>query len=68
MFGDVSLQKRDRHAENDFKSSDEKRAYFRLLRHLLSEKLRTSYGEDQARPLPPRMADLLKKLKHPKPA
>jgi len=67
MFGDVSSRKRDRHSDNGFRLSDEKRAYFRLLRHLLSDKLRTSYREDQARPLPPRMADLLKKLEHPKP-
>jgi len=52
---------------NDFKSSEEKRAYFRLLRHLLSQKLQASFKEDQARPLPSRMADLLKKLEHGKP-
>jgi len=51
--------------QNDFISSEEKRAYFRLLRHLLSENLQASFKEDQARPLPPRMADLLKKLEHP---
>ena len=62
---DVFSQKRDRHADNDFRSSDEKRAYFRLLRHLLTEKLQASFKEDQARSLPPRMADLLKKLEHP---
>ena len=62
---DVFSLKRDRHADNDFRSSDEKRAYFRLLRHLLSEKLQASFKEDQARSLPPRMADLLKKLEHP---
>jgi hypothetical protein len=62
---DVFSQKRDRHADNDFRSSDEKRAYFRLLRHLLSEKLQASFKEDQARPLPRRMADLLKKFEHP---
>jgi hypothetical protein len=42
-------------------------AYYRLLRHLLSEKLQASYMEDQARPLPPRMVDLLKTLEHRKP-
>ena len=62
---DVFSQKPDRHAENDLRSSDEKRAYFRLLRHFLSEKLQASSKEDQVRPLPPRMADLLKKLEHP---
>jgi hypothetical protein len=51
----------------DFRSLDEKRAYYRLLRHLLSEKLQASYKEDQARPLPPRMVDLLKTLEHREP-
>jgi hypothetical protein len=64
---DVFSQKRDHQALNDFKSSEEKRAYFRLLRHLLSQKLQASFKEDQARPLPSRMADLLKKLEHGKP-
>jgi hypothetical protein len=64
--GEVVSLKRDGHADNDFRSSDEKRAYFRLLRHLLGEKLQASFKEDQARPLPPRMADLLKTLEHPK--
>lgn len=63
--GDVFSQKRDRHVKNDLNSSDEMRAYFRLLRHLLGEKLQASLKEDQARPLPPRMVDLLKKLEHP---
>jgi hypothetical protein len=67
MFGDVSSRKRDRRSDNDFRSSDEKRAYFRLLRHLLSEKLQSSYREDQARPLSPRMVVLLKTLEHRKP-
>jgi hypothetical protein len=66
MFGDVS-QKRDRRSNNNFRSSDEKRAYFRLLRHLLGEKLQSSYREDQARPLSPRMVVLLKTLEHRKP-
>jgi hypothetical protein len=48
----------------DFRSADEKRAYYRLLRHLLSEKLQASYQEDMARPVPPRTADLLKKLEN----
>jgi hypothetical protein len=49
-------------------SLDEKRAYYRLLRHLLSEKLQASYKEDPARPLPPRMVDLLKTLEQRKPS
>jgi len=48
----------------DFGSMEEKRAYYRLLRHLLSKKLRASYNEDKARPLPPRIADLLTTLEH----
>ena len=51
----------------DPRSSDEKRAYYRLLRHLLSDRLQASYKEDQARPLPPRMVELLKTLEHGKP-
>ena len=62
MSGDVSSRKRDRHSDNHFRSSDEKRAFFRLLRHLLSEKLQTSYREDQARPLSPQMVVLLQTL------
>ena len=46
----------------DLRSLDEKRAYYRLLRHLLSQRLQASYKEDQARPLPPRMVELLKTL------
>ena len=49
-----------------FRSLDEKRAYYRLLRHLLSEKLQATYKKDQARPLPPRTVDLLKTLEHRK--
>ena len=51
----------------DFRSLEEKRAYYRLLRHLLSEKLQASYKEDQARPLPPRMVNLLIRLQQRKP-
>ena len=53
--------------KNDDRALREKRAYYRLLRHLLSEKLEASYKEDQARPLPPRLTDLLKKLEYRKP-
>jgi hypothetical protein len=48
----------------DFRSLEEKR---RSLRHLLSERLQVSYKEDQARPLPSRMADVLKALEQKKP-
>ena len=57
----VSL-KRDRPADFDFRSRDEKRAYFRLLPYFLSEELQASYERDQARALPSRMVDLLKAL------
>jgi hypothetical protein len=52
---------------NDDRALKEKRAYYRLLRHLLSEKLKASYKEYHARPLPPRLTDLLKKLEYRKP-
>ena len=48
----------------DFRSLEEKR---RLLWYLLSERLQVSYKEDQARPLPSRMADVLKALEQKKP-
>ena len=51
----------------DFESTREKRAYYRLLRHLLSEKLQAAYKDDEMRPLPPRIADLLDAIEHPKP-
>ncbi len=63
--GAVFSRKQDRHANNDLRSSDEKRAYLRLLRHILSDKLQVAFKEDQVRPLPPRMAALLKRLEHP---
>lgn len=50
--------------KNNLRLSQEKRAYYRLLRHRLSGELQT-YKEDQARPLPPRIADLLKTLLYP---
>ena len=50
--------------KNDLRLSQEKRAYYRLLRHLLSGELQT-FKEDQARPLPPRIADQLKTLLYP---
>ena len=50
----------------NLRSAEEKRAYYRLLRHLLSNELQVSSKEDQARPLPPRIADLLKTLLYPK--
>jgi hypothetical protein len=49
----------------DLRSLAEKRAYYRLLRRLLSEGLQASYKENQARPLPPRIVDVLKALEDP---
>lgn len=51
----------------DIGSADEKRAYFRLLRYLLSERLQASYNKDQALPLPSRMTNLLKALEEREP-
>jgi hypothetical protein len=71
-----SLQRRDRRTnkseiawgQKSFK--EERRAYYRLLRYLVGKELSVTYKEDQARPLPPRIADLLKKFENhelPKP-
>jgi hypothetical protein len=40
----------------DHQASEEKRAYYRLLRYLVGNELQASPGEDQARPL--QLADL----------
>lgn len=44
------------------RESNERRAYYRLLRYLLSEEVQASYGHDDEKPLPPRMVDLLRAL------
>jgi hypothetical protein len=44
------------------RESNEKRAYYRLLRYLLSEEVEASYGHDEERPLPPEMVELLETL------
>jgi hypothetical protein len=49
----------------DLQASDEKRAYYRLLRYLVSDELEASYREDQARPL--ELTDLLN-LEHHEPS
>lgn len=51
----------------DIGSADEKRAYFRLLRYLLSERLQASYNKDQVLPLPSRMTNLLNALEEREP-
>jgi hypothetical protein len=52
---------------NEIRASNKKRAYHRLLRGFLSERLEASYKENQARPLPPRLRDLLKKFEYRSP-
>jgi hypothetical protein len=47
---------------SNFQSTDEKRAYYRLLRHLLSEEVVEAYEHEPAEPAPARMMDLLKTL------
>jgi hypothetical protein len=51
----------------DSQSLEERRAYYRLLRHLLSERLQASYKKDQARPLPSRIVEVLKTLEPRRP-
>lgn len=46
----------------DFLSVEERRAHDRMLRRVIGEGLQTSYREDAAKPLPPRLTDLLKEL------
>jgi hypothetical protein len=47
-------------------ASEEKRAYYRLLRYLVSNKLQSRYREDRTRPL--QLTDLLKDLEYPEPS
>ena len=49
----------------DLQASDEKRAYYRLLRYLVSDELVASYRENEARPL--ELTDLLD-LEHYEPS
>ena len=46
----------------DLQASEEKRAYFRLLRYLVTNERQASDREDHARPLQPRITDFLKEL------
>ena len=52
----------------DLQESQEKRAYFRLLRYLVTNELQAYYREEQARPLQPRISDFLKDLEHYEPS
>ena len=56
---------RDHMRTKDLQASEEKRAYFRLLRYLVSNELQASDREDQARPL--QLTDLLN-LEHHEPS
>ena len=49
-------------------ASEEKRAYFRLLRYLVTNELQGYFREEQARPLQPRLTDFLKELEHYEPS
>jgi hypothetical protein len=49
----------------DVQTSEEQRAYYRLLRYLVSNGLQTSCSEDQARPS--QHTDFLKELEHHEP-
>ncbi len=42
--------------------TDERRYYYRVLRHFLSGEVKASYKDEEARALPPRVVDLLKAL------
>jgi hypothetical protein len=46
----------------DLQASEEKRAYFRLLRYLVTNDFQASHREEQARPLQPRITDFLKQF------
>ena len=51
----------------DLQASEEKRAYFRLLRYLVTNELQAFHREEQARPLQPRLTDFLKEHEHYEP-
>ncbi len=42
--------------------AEERRAYYRLLRHLLSEEVQSAYAAPRAQPLPERLGTLLDSL------
>jgi len=58
--------KREHMRTKDLQASEEKRAYYRLLRYLVSNEHQVSFGEDQARPL--QLTDFLKQLEHQEPS
>ena len=58
---------RDHMRTKDLQASDEKRAYYRLLRYLVSDEIQARYAEGQTRPLQPQITDFLKQLEHREP-
>jgi hypothetical protein len=58
---------RDHMRTKDLQASDEKRAYYRLLRYLVSDEIQACYAEGQTRPLQPQITDFLKELEHREP-
>ena len=58
---------RDHMRAKDLQASDEKWAYYRLLRYLVSDEMPACCGEGQARPLQPQITDFLKELEHREP-
>ena len=63
-----AIAEREHMQTKDLEASEEKRAYFRLLRYLVTNELQAYYREEQARPLQPRMTDFLKELEHYEPS
>jgi predicted RNA-binding Zn ribbon-like protein len=61
----AAIATREHMRTKDHQASEEKRAYFRLLRYLVSNELQGSCSEDQARPL--QLTDFLKELEHHEP-
>ena len=63
-----AIAEREHMQTKDLEASEVKRAYFRLLRYLVTNELQAYYREEQARPLQPRMTDFLKELEHYEPS
>jgi hypothetical protein len=57
-----ALAERAHMQTKDLQASEEKRAYFRLLRYLVTNDFQASDREEQARPLQPRITDFLKQF------
>ena len=57
-----AIAEREHMQTKDLQASEEKRAYFRLLRYLVTNDFQASHREEQARPLQPRITDFLKQF------